>query len=346
MVGGRSELTMSAITTEAALTGAQKAAVLMLALGEERCARLFELMHQDEIREVSLAMTRLGSIPAETVERLCDEFSDHLGNAGSVRGSLDTTERLLMSTLPKERAQQIMDEIRGPAGRTMWDKLGNVNETLLANYLKNEYPQTVAVVLGKIKPEHSARVMALLPESLAVDVIFRMLQMESVQREVLDGVENTLRTEFMSNLVRSTHRASHELLAEIFNNFERHVEARLIAAVEQVDGEAAEKIKSLMFTFLDLARLSQPSIQAILRVAERDKLPIALKGAPPNVLNVFVNAMSDRAAKMLRDDIAALGPTRLRDVDEAQASIVLAAKELAEAGEIDISPSASEQMVV
>ena len=239
-----------------------------------------------------------------------------------------------------------MELSRGPAGRTMWDKLGNVNEALLANYLKNEYPQTVAVVLSKIKPEHSARVMALLPEALAVDVIFRMLQMESVQREVLDGVENTLRTEFMSNLVRSTHRDSHELLAEIFNNLERQVESRLIAAVEQVDVDAAEKIKSLMFTFLDLSRLAVPAIQAILRVAERDKLPIALKGSPPSLLNTFLSAMSDRAAKMLRDDIASLGPVRLRDVDEAQASIVAVAKELAESGEIDISPSASEQMVV
>ena len=328
------------------LTGAQKAAVLMLALGEERCARLFEMMHEDEIREVSLAMTRLGAVPADVVDRLCEEFTNHLGNAGSVRGSLDTTERLLMSTLPRERAQQIMDEIRGPAGRTMWDKLGNVNEALLANYLKNEYPQTVAVVLSKIKPEHSARVMTLLPDTLAVDVIFRMLQMESVQREVLDDVENTLRTEFMSNLVRSTHRDSHELLADIFNNLDRQVESRLITAVGQIDSDAAEKIKSLMFTFMDLSRLSTPAIQTILRVAEREKLPIALKGAPSSLLGTFLNAMSERAAKMLKDDIAALGPVRLRDVDEAQASIVQVAKELAESGDIDISPSASEQMVV
>ncbi len=337
---------MAAALNEPSLTGAQKAAVLMLALGEERCARIFESMHEDEIREVSMAMTRLGSVSADVVDRLCEEFSDHLGSAGSVRGSLDTTERLLMSTLPKERAQQIMDEIRGPAGRTMWDKLGNVNETLLANYLKNEYPQTVAVVLSKIKPEHSARVMALLPETLAVDVIFRMLQMESVQREVLDGVENTLRAEFMSNLVRSTHRDSHELLAEIFNSLERQVETRLISAVGQIDLAAAEKIKSLMFTFLDLSRLAGSAIQAILRVVERDKLPVALKGASPGLQNVFLGAMSERAAKMLRDDIASLGPVRLRDVDEAQAAVVAVAKELAEAGEIDISPSASEQMVV
>ena len=327
-------------------TGAQKAAVLMLALGEERCARLFEMMHEDEIKEISTAMIRLGSVPADTVERLCAEFSDTVGSAGSLRGSFESTERLLMSTLPRERAQHIMEEIRGPAGRTMWDKLGNVNETLLANYLKNEYPQTIAVVLSKVKPEQSARVLALLPQGLAVDVVSRMLHMESVQREVLDGVESTLRTEFMSNLVRSTHRDSYELLAEVFNNLDRSVEQRLITALEERDGEAAERVKALMFTFQDLGRLSPQAIGSLLRVVEKEKLPVALKGASPAVLNVFLGAMSDRAQKMLRDDIASLGPTRLRDVDEAQSSIVNAAKELAQNGEIDISPGAADEMVV
>ena len=329
-----------------AFSGAQKAAVLMLALGEERCSRLFELMHEDEIKEISTAMMRLGSVPADTVEGLCHEFSDSVGNAGSLRGSFESTERLLLSTLPKDRAQHIMEEIRGPAGRTMWDKLSNVNDTLLANYLKNEYPQTIAVVLSKIRPEQSARVLTLLPQALAVDVVSRMLHMESVQREVLDGVENTLRAEFMSNLVRSTHRDSFELLAEVFNNLDRQVEQRLLTALEERDSDAAERVKSLMFTFQDLARLSPQAIGSLLRVVEKEKLPVALKGASPTVLNVFLSSMSERAQKMLRDDIASLGPIRLRDVDEAQASIVATAKELAQTGEIDISPGASDEMVM
>ena len=337
---------MTTIDPTQPFSGAQKAAILMLALGEERCARLFEMMHEDEIKEISGAMIRLGSVPADLVERLSQEFGETVGNAGSLRGSYESTERLLMSTLPRERAQHIMEEIRGPAGRTMWDKLGNVSDALLANYLKNEYPQTVAVVLSKIKPEQSARVLALLPQLLAVDVIFRMLNMESVQREVLDGVENTLRAEFMQNLVRSSHRDSYELLAEVFNNLDRQVEQRLIGALEERDLDAAERVKALMFTFGDLARLAPQAIGALMRVVEKDKLPVALKGATPAVMNVFLQSMSDRAQKMLRDDIAALGPIRLRDVDEAQASILAAAKELAQAGEIDISPNAADEMVM
>ena len=328
-----------------AYSGVERAAVLMLALGDERCARLLEMLHEDEIKQISTAMIGLGSVPAEAVENVSVEFSRHVGRAGTLRGTFESTERLLLSALPNERAQHIMEEIRGPAGRTMWDKLGNVNESLLANYLKNEYPQTVAVILSRIKPDQTARVLALLPHTLAVDVVLRMLQMEGVQREVLDGVESTLRTEFMSNLARSTQRDSHELMADIFNSLDRQVETRLIEAIEERDTGSAEKIKSLMFTFQDLARLSPPAIGAILRVVEKDRLPIALKGAPPHILALFYSAMSERASKMLKEDIAGLGPVRLRDVDEAQTSVVQAAKDLAASGEIEISPSGADQMV-
>jgi flagellar motor switch protein FliG len=179
------------------LAGPHKAAILMLALGEERCAQLFSLMHEDEIKELSAAMAQLGPVHAETVERVCTEFTENLGGAGNLVGGFENTERLLMKTLPRERVAQIMEEIRGPAGRTMWDKLGNVNEVVLANYLKNEYPQTVAVVLSKVRSDHAARVLALLPDGFAMEVVMRMLRMESIQRDVLDGVERTLRAEFM-----------------------------------------------------------------------------------------------------------------------------------------------------
>ncbi|HEX4260747.1 MAG TPA: flagellar motor switch protein FliG [Acetobacteraceae bacterium] len=328
------------------LSGSQKAAILMLAVGEEHCARLFALMHEDEIREVSSAMAQLGQVRAETVERLCVEFADNVGSTGNLVGTFESTERLLSRALPRERAAQIMEEIRGPAGRTMWDKLGNVNEAVLANYLKNEYPQTVAVVLSKVRADHAARVLALLPDGFAMEVVMRMLRMESVQKDVLDGVERTLRAEFMSNLARSTRRDAHEMMADIFNNLDRQTEARFVAALEERNREAAERIKALMFTFDDLQRLSGPAIQTLLRTVEKEKLPLALKGASEAVRDLFFRTMSERAGKMLRDDIEALGPVRLRDVDEAQAAIVMAAKDLAAQGEIEINEGRDEEMVV
>ena len=326
-------------------TGREKAAILMLAMGQEMCTKLFTMMHEDEIKDVSSAIAQLGSVHASVVEGLCTEFARTIGNQGALIGSFETTERLLLAALPKDRAAQIMDEIRGPAGRTMWDKLGNVNEAVLANYLKNEYPQTVAVVLSKVKPDHAGRVLSLLPDNFAIEVVMRMLRMESVQREVLDGVEKTLRSEFMSNLARTSRRDSHEMMAEIFNSLDRQTENRFVAALEERNREAADRIKSLMFTFEDLRRLSSTHIQVLLRAVPKDKLPLALKGASDNVRELFFSNLSERAGRMLKDEIAGLGPVKLRDVDEAQASIVSVAKDLAAAGEIEIGEADAQEMV-
>jgi len=227
----------------------------------------------------------------------------------------------------------------------MWDKLGNVHEAVLANYLKNEYPQTVAVVLSKVRSEHAARVLTLLPDSFAMEVVMRMLRMESVQKDVLDGVERTLRSEFMSNLARSTRRDSHEMMADIFNNLDRQSESRFISSLEERNRESAERIKALMFTFDDLIRLTPQAAQVLLRAIEKDKLPVALKGASEKLRDMFFKNMSERAAKILKDDMEALGPVRLRDVDEAQAGIVGLAKELAAQGAIEIAESKDEEMV-
>jgi flagellar motor switch protein FliG len=328
------------------LTGPQKAAILLLSLGEEQSSKLFSMMDDEEIKEISQTMANLGTINASLVERLFVEFADQISSTGSLVGSFDSTERLLLKTLPKDRVDSVMEEIRGPAGRTMWDKLGNVNETVLANYLKNEYPQTVAVVLAKVKPDHAARVLALLPENFAMEVIMRMLRMEAVQKEVLDGVERTLRTEFMSNLARTARRDSHELMADIFNNLDRNAENRFMSALEERNRESAERIKQLMFTFEDLVRLDMAGIQTLLRTVEKDKLGMALKGASDTIKEMFFKNMSERAGKMLREDMDAMGPVRLRDVDEAQSLIVVMAKELAASGQIVISEGREEDELV
>ena len=328
------------------LTGPQKAAIFMLAIGQEQSGKLFSRMDDEEIKEMSQTMATLGSVSSSVIERLFVEFADQLSSAGSLVGSFDSTERLLGQAIPPERVAQTMEEIRGPAGRTMWDKLGNVNEAVLANYLKNEYPQTVAVVLSKIKADHAARVLGLLPENFAMEVIMRMLRMESVQKDVLDHVEKTLRTEFMTNLARTARRDSHEMMAEIFNNLDRNTESRFISALEERNRESADRIKQLMFTFDDLVRVDAAGIQRLLRQVEKDVLATALKGAAEEVKQLFFNNMAERASKMLKEDIESMGAVRLKDVDEAQAKIVVAAKALADAGEIVVAGQDEEDQLV
>jgi flagellar motor switch protein FliG len=329
-----------------ALTGAERAAVIMLSLGEEHSAKIWQLMDEEEVKEVSQVMSNLGSISSNVIEKLLVDFVSQMSGTGSLMGSYESTERLIARFMPQDKVSQIMEEIRGPAGRTMWDKLANVNESVLANYLKNEYPQTVSVVLSKIKPEHAARVLGALPEEFALEVVQRMLRMESVQKDILDKVEQTLRVEFMSNLARTAKRDSHEHMAEIFNNFDRQTESRFITALEERSRDSAERIKALMFTFEDLGKLDPGSIQTLLRHIEKDKLGLALKGATDGLRDVFFSNMSERAGKILREDMEAMGPVRLKDVDEAQMRMVNVAKDLANKGEIMIASGSAEDELI
>lgn len=328
------------------LTGPQKAAILMMSLQEEHASKIFSLLEDEEVREISVVMAGLGSVSSGTVEKLFLDFANEISSPGKMVGNYENTERLLMKALPKDRVANIMEEIRGPAGKTMWDKLGNINEQVLANYLKNEYPQTVAVILSKVRSDHSARVLALLPESFAMDVIMRLLRMEAIQKDVLDGLEQTLRTEFMNNLARSTRQDSHELIAEMFNNMDRNIEARFMSALEERNRESAERIKALMFTFEDLTRLDAQGIQVLLRNVDKEKLAMALKGASDVIKDLFFKNMSERAGKMMKEDMEALGPVRLKDVDEAQSLIVQTAKDLANNGEITISEAAGQDEMI
>ncbi|KAA0590274.1 flagellar motor switch protein FliG [Azospirillum lipoferum] len=328
------------------LTGPEKAAIMMLALGEEHSSKLFSMMDDEEIKELSQVMANLGTVSANLIERLFVEFAEQMSSSGTVVGSFDSTERLLLKTLPKDKVDQIMEDIRGPAGRTMWDKLTNVNESVLSNYLKNEYPQTVAVVLSKIRSDHAGRVLAQLPESFAMEVIMRMLRMEAVQKEVLDDVERTLRTEFMTNLARTSRRDSHEMLAEIFNGLDRTTEHRFMAALEERNRDSAERIKSLMFTFEDLSKLDPTGVQTMLRTVDKQKLGTALKGASESLKDLFFSNMSERAAKILREDMAAMGPVRVRDVDEAQMYMVQLAKDLAARGELVLAEGSGENELI
>ena len=221
-----------------------------------------------------------------------------------------------------------------------------MQEEVLANYLKNEYPQTIAVVLSKIRPEHAARVLSILPEELALDVVSRMLRMEAVQKDVIERVEQTLRTEFMSNLSQTRRRDAHEVMAEIFNNFDRQTETRFLTALEESNRESAERIKTLMFTFDDLIKLDAGSAQTLMRHIDKDKLAVALKGASEPVRQFFLSNMSTRAAKMLVDDMQAMGPVRLRDVDEAQVLLVNLAKDLAAKGELVITKQRGDEELI
>ncbi|ARN85266.1 flagellar motor switch protein FliG [Candidatus Nucleicultrix amoebiphila] len=328
---------------EEKINGTEKAAIFMLSLNKERATKILERLAESEVRELSHKMATLGSVKSKLVEAIYGEFIQRFfKTGGTITGGVESTERFLASIFDERKVRDILSDISGPAGRTMWDKLSNVNEDFLANYLKNENPQIVAVILSKIRPAHSARVFSMLPDEFAIEVVLRMLHMESVSSEVLENVEKTLRNEFMANLSRTSQSNPYEHMAEVFNAFDRSTESRFMTALEQKNTESAEKIRALMFTFDDLIKLDAAGIQTLIRVIDKSKLALALKGTTDTVKELFFKNMSERAGKLLKEDMESLGMVRLKAVDEAQQEIINQTKELAAKGEITISSGTEE----
>ena len=330
------------------ITGQEKAAIFLMSLSQDQASKIFANLDDEEIKEISQSMSGLGTVSSEVIERLFVEFAEQVSSTGSLIGSADSAQRLLGNILGEEKVGEIMEEIRGPAGRTMWDKLANVNEQVLANYLKNEYPQTVAVILAKIGQVHAAKVLATLPENFSLEVVMRMLRMEAVDKEVEKDVERVLRTEFMSNLARSNQRDTFELMADIFNNFDRTTETRFLSALDERSKDSAEKIRALMFTFDDLIKLDAAGVQTLMRTVEKDKMTMALKGGSDEMKELFFSNMSERASKLMKEDMVSMGPVRLSEVEQAQLVMVQATKDLIDRGEIVMTSSdgGADEMVV
>ncbi len=254
------------------LAGPQRAAALLLMLGEEEGAPIWQALEEDEVKKVSAAMVQLGALEASTVEKLIIEFVTKLGNSGGISSNFERTESLLLKIFPSEQVQLIMAEIKGASGKRVWASIAQVDPEILASFLRNEYPQTVAVVLSRVRADYAAKVLTILPEDFAIDVLNRMLRMETVQKEALRHIEETLRVEFVSTIAQTQRRDAHEMMADVFNAFDRQTEGRFLAALDQANRGSAKRIRDLMFTFEDLLKLDPASVQTLLRKVEPDTL--------------------------------------------------------------------------
>lgn len=318
----------------------------MMAINQDVATKVFSMLEDDEIKELSQVMSALGPVSAETIEKLIIDFSNEMNASLSFVGNIQNTERFLRKILGKDKVDVILEDIRGPAGRNIWDKLGNVSEEVLANYLKNEYPQTAALVISKLPAPQAAKVLAIFSQEFAFEVIKRLLAMDSVKKEVLEKVERTLRTEFISSLTKTQKYDNNQVMAEIFNNFDRNNESKFMQLLEDYSKEAADRIKKLMFTFNDMLRIDNNGIQSILKVVDKSRLAVALKGSSQEVRTKFLDSMSQRAAKILLEEIEAMGPVRLKEVDEAQSEVILIAKDLINRGEVELlDPDEADQVV-
>lgn len=318
------------------LTGPQRAAVMMLALGEEHGRAIWETLDEEEIKLISHEMMQLGTIESKIVEKVLGQFAQE-ATSTSLRGGTEETRALLSRVLPKELVEDLIEASRGPAGgRTMYQKISDVSPTLVANYLKNEHPQTVAVVLSRVQVETAARVLALLPARMGEDVACRILSMGQVPREILERIDQTLRSEFIATLARQRRRNPIEQMADILNHIGKDEEDRFLRAIGVQDGDAAEKIRATMFSFESFAALPGFTLQTILREAPRADLVLALKGASEEVRAVFFANMTQRSSRAIRAEMDGLGPVRLKQVDEAQSAIIALARRLEQSGDIQL----------
>ena len=315
------------------LKGVQKAAAIMLSLGEDEGARVMEFLDDDEIRMLSAAMADMGTVSAAAMGTVVSSFDEAVALYSSVAGSLTKTEAILGKALPAVQVKAIMDELRQPS-RGVWKKLSSIDRSLLSAYLKGEHPQTVALVLSQIDSELSSRILATFPQPLAIEVINRMLKLQPVQKEILQQLEENLEADLLASFSIKKKMDTHAAMAEVFNTFDRSTEVRLMDALEQVNAVSSKRIRDLMFTFEDLTKLDTAAIQTVIRAVDKNLLAKCLQGASELISNVFLSNMSSRAAKTLADDIAAMNELGRVEIEAAQSELIRLAKGMMDRGEI------------
>jgi flagellar motor switch protein FliG len=317
----------------------------LLALGEENGSAIWQSLNDSEARLVSSIMAKLGSVRQETLLRVASEFMREV-TASNLSGGPEKTEKILLGALPRTQARSIIEEIKTPESPDLWQKLSFAKPEQLAGFLAKEYSQTIAVVLSKILPEQSAKVLALFPATLSTEIVNRMLGMEPVSDEIMKGIETMIEESFVTPPPLPGRRDPMDHVAQIFNAFGKKHETQFLAALDVTNREAAQKLRALMFSFDELAKLDAVSAQALLRSVERETMIKALKGATKGVRDFFFAQMSQRAARSFLDDMEVQGPLRLKDVDEAQRAIVNLAKDLAAKGEIILATNSNDDEMI
>lgn len=319
-------------------TGAQKAAILLLSFGEDIAAEIFKHMNEFEIKRIGSAMSRLGRLEQEIVDQILLEFYEILQrNNKFVYGGTDFTKTVIGTAFKGEDADELMESLALGA-TTNLDSLELVDAKTLANFIRNEHPQTIALILAHLDPKKCGEVLKLLPESLHTEILIRIANLESVAPEVIEELDDVLRNEIQALGAISTHKIGGvEPLASMLNVMDKATSEHMLDGLEERDPELAEEIRQLMFVFDDLVKIDDRGIQELIKNVPNDKWKLALKTATEGVVNLIFKNMSERAAKMLKEDMEAMPSVRLSDVEAAQAEILQVARKLEEEGKIIIA---------
>lgn len=330
------------------LSGKQRAAVLLIALGPDVSAQVFKFLKEEEIEDLTLEIANMRKISPEIKDRTIDEFKTlFMAQDYITKGGIDYAREILDKALGPHRANDIITRLTASLQIRPFDFARRTDAAQLLNFIQNEHPQTIALIMSYLTPEQSGTILSALPASLQVDVAKRVATMDRTPPEVLGEVESMLERKISSLMTQEfTTAGGIEATVEILNRTDRATEKTILEALTEEDPELAEEIKRRMFVFEDIVLLDDRSIQQVLREVDNKDLGMALKTCSEEVANRIYKNMSKRAAEMLREDIKFMGPIRLRDVEDAQQRIVNVVRRLEEAGEIIIARGGEDEIVV
>ncbi len=329
------------------LSGPEKAAIFLLTLGEEFAAKVFQRLEEEEIRVVGRQMAKIDHVEKDDIANLLKEFRSDEGGEGLFLSGDDLLEAALKKALTSDKANSILDEIRSDWRLTLFQKARKLDPRILVNFLRNEHPQTIALVMAVLEQTQAAVILGELKEEQRVEVIIRMSELDKVSPEILVEIDRVLQEELLSvEGVEGQRLGGVEVVAEILNNADRALEATILEGIEEQREELADEIRRLMFVFDDLIGVDDRGVMAILKEVSSDDLKLALKTAAAELRDKIFKNMSQRAVEMLKEDMEMMGPTRLKDVEAAQQSILKIAKRLEQEGKVQLSTGGGEDEFV
>jgi flagellar motor switch protein FliG len=324
------------------LTGVQKIAVLLLAMGDKFTADVFKRLDKQEISLISRAIVELDPVPKDIVESVLQEFHESLvEGVDMVSGGAEIVKRLLTKNLDPETAKYVIDSLNLDTGPLPFQELEAVSPRLLSQMLRNEHPQTLALVLGHMQSEHAAGLLCTLPAGVRAEVLMRLARLESVPEEMVLEVDKVLQSQLIAMGGKEGKKVGGvQSVAEILNSVDRATEEEVLSEIEESSAQMAEDIRNLMFVFEDCKGLDDRSVRELLKEISNEDLMMALRGATDELKEKFFKNMSERASNMIREELEYMGPTKLSDVEGAQQSIVRVVRRLEAEGKVTVSRGA------
>ncbi len=329
------------------LSGIEKTAVLLLAIGEDRAKKVFQHLNEDEILKIGKAMVELKDIPSKVIEEVLQEFTNTFQSGERILpGGEEQAKRFLARIFDEKTAEKLLSKAETTVKAPPFKELENYSPNLIAQILSHEHPQTLALILGHLSPSHAAEVLKLLPEGIRAEVLMRLAKLESVPLEMLYEVDKVLKEQLEAMGGEGQKVGGIQAVAEIINALDRSTEEEILSEIEEESPQMAEEIRELMFVFEDIKNLDDRAIREILKEVSNEELTLALKGASDELKEKFFKNLSERAARMIKEDLEIMGPVRLSDVERAQKNIVRIVRKLEAEGRIVLAGKGGEDVLI